>query len=160
MDAAALLKRLETIDWFEGYPEPAKAKTKAAIAEAGALTPIRGDVSGIEGEGRYSAILDQIAEQSGGLFQPRLIEEDWDDDEDEDFALTFLHGTTRFRARFSSVDEDIDPAVFALVAKALATATPPLTLHVCAIDGQAFTAAIATPAAIQRAVDAKLLPKA
>lgn len=170
-----IVENLEDIDWFEGFTDEAKQlalKTlrknhremtrRADEAEPYTAQPaawmisVWGDAECVYEEDSYTTVLKDFAEGSFGLFLPKQIQEEWDD---EVIHFSFRVGDKTYRTEIPFEGSDyLEPEIFEVINKAAGELSPPMTFTMPAIGwGQDFGYVLSSVPAQRRAIDAGLL---
>lgn len=165
-----LIHNLEKLGWFKSWPDFSKQQahiflSKLSEKDASSLTDqypllnflnIWGDGECIEGDGSYTAILEEFAEDSFGLFQPVDIEESW---EGEDVSLSFFCGGQQFSIEFETYSDYVSDECFHLIQQALTHIHPEIMLYTPEHElGQEYAFLFGNKHAIEKAKQLNMLP--
>lgn len=168
---------LEAVEFFEAYPPAARRAARAFLGRQ-LRRLARGDDEGPPADAdrypglllaspsfdpspvdelTYTSLLEGMAADMFGLFRPRAIDEEWAVAGGR-IDLSFRVGRQRYSGAFTTSAYAVDFGFLELIDAALEDHHPPLRL-VLHPDPDSTYFVTCTPAALKRAVQAKLLPR-
>jgi hypothetical protein len=164
--------KLQACGWLDAVPASEHRALRERIGEAlrerpqvvfQALATTSLDLECIEGSGpdelcSYQSVLRQLAEASGGRFQPEAILDELDPALGV-ARISFCLGELSFHREVPYRDEWVQPGIFEMVNGALELVGEPSRFHQLPADGQFAHLAFVSAAVFERAREDGLIPE-